>query len=368
MLTSFVHRTCIAFAVVLFVAARAQDTCAACAQEDSVFLQAQKRGASQEGTEGTQKPKMQGKHQVLMPKPLSHSHGDAVMRVTPSWLRMLPELVPAGEPRRIVEAQLLSRLPPESFESESEPQEDPEFSVNFSHNLDGWRGWGTWQPMRERKESYGLIVKPDGISLSVEGPWGFANAMSTLYQLMDIKVRREEVVITIPGCPHVIEEDEPAFAHRGFLLDVARQWYSVPWIKGLITALSEFKLNVLHLHLTDTASWPLEIDGYPEVVQTLAFRDNNGVPLSYSRADIRELVEFARLRGVSIMPEIDGPTHAPALASGDPLHLTVAATVEYSTEQFAVEPPAGTWNLSDTHTMQFVRKALQQVEEDRAAI
>ena len=132
----------------------------------------------------------------------------------------------------------------------------------------------------------------------------------------------------------------------------------------LVTHLTEFKLNVLHLHLTDTASWPLEVDGFPEVTRVLSYKDINGEPLTYSRAEIKELVEFARLRGMSIMPEIDGPTHAPALASGDPLDLTVAATVEFSTAQFAYEPPPGTWKITDSEAMAFVRKALRQVEED----
>lgn len=62
-------------------------------------------------------------------------------------------------------------------------------------------------------------------------------------------------------------------------------------IKFLIAALSEFKINVLHLHLTDTASWPVEIEGYPEMTQALSYRDINGNPLTYSRSDIREMVE-----------------------------------------------------------------------------
>ena len=129
-------------------------------------------------------------------------------------------------------------------------------------------------------------------------------------------------------------------------------------------ALAEFRLNVLHLHLSDTASWPLEVEGYPEVARKLSYYDNNGVPLTYSRDAVRDLVEFARLRGVAIMPAIDGPMHAPALAAEDPLHFTVAATLAYSTQQFAVEPPPGTWNISDARAMEFVRRALKQVEED----
>lgn len=70
-------------------------------------------------------------------------------------------------------------------------------------------------------------------------------------------------------------------------------------------------------------------------------------------------VRFARLRGVSILPEIDGPMHAPALAAE--LGLTVAATVDFSVPKFAVEPPPGTWNISSPKTLKFVKAALQQV-------
>lgn len=70
------------------------------------------------------------------------------------------------------------------------------------------------------------------------------------------------------------------------------------------------------------------------------------------------MLRFARVRGVSILPEIDGPMHAPALAAA--LNLTVAATVNFSLPQFAYEPPPGTWNISSLRAMQFVRTALEQ--------
>ena len=351
------------------------------ATDDCTLLQVDTQGRSKERKERLQTDvsdlkgsKMKGKHQVLIPKPLVHSSGDAELHVTPGLLRMLKEVAKSAGPEslRIVEAQFLSRLP--GLPSKVDHQREEElvqtsmelrenFKVHVHHRIELWKGRESWQPIRERDESYGLVVTPHGIEIDARTSWGLANAMSTLYQLLAIRVSDDGVRITVPGCPHKIQ-DRPAYVHRGFLLDVSRQWYSLPWIKGLVSALAEFKLNVLHLHLTDTASWPLEVDGYPEVARHLAYRDNNGKPLTYSRHDIRQLVEFARVRGMSVMPEIDGPMHAPALASGDPLHLTVAATVEYSTQQFAVEPPPGTWNISDAHALDFVRRALRQVEED----
>ena len=330
------------------------------AHDQSALLQSKQRRARSEGSKP--RPEMQGKHPVLIPKPSTHSSGDAELHLTPQKLHILKEAAGAAgqETSGIVEAQFLSRLPSSSLKA---PMQHTEFAVKFIYKLEPWKGWNSWKPIQERSEAYALRVTPEGITITAPSSWALANAMATLYQLLAIKVAGKEVNITIPGCPHAIE-DRPAFVHRGLLVDVSRQWYSPAWIEALVNALAEFKLNVLHLHLTDTASWPLEVDGYPEVAERLSYRDNNGLPLTYSRATVRKLVEFARLRGVAIMPEIDGPMHAPALASGDPLYLTVAATAEYSTQQFAVEPPAGTWNISDAGAMQFVRKALQQVEED----
>eukprot|EP00913_Durusdinium_trenchii_P024967 g23433.t1 len=148
-------------------------------------------------------------------------------------------------------------------------------------------------------------------SVGAGSSWALANAMATLYQLVSVQVTDgAHVSMSIPGCPHYIE-DQP---------------------------------------------------GYPEMTQALSYRDINGNPLTYSRSDIREMVEFARVRGVSILPEIDGPMHAPALAAA--LNLTVAATVNFSLPQFAYEPPPGTWNISSLRAMQFVRTALEQAEED----
>jgi len=195
--------------------------------------------------------------------------------------------------------------------------------------------------------------------VDAQSPWALANAMATLYQLVEVK----KSSVSIPGCPHEIV-DSPAFPYRGLLLDVARTFYPVPFLKDLIVQLSEFKLNVLHLHLTDTSSWPLEIDNRPEMTEHLSYKDINGEAMSYSRADVRDLVTFARLRGVSLVPEIDGPAHAPALAYAEPLRLTVAASADFSTGDFAVESPAGSWNYSDPRVTGLLAEVVRQIETD----
>ncbi|CAE8705094.1 unnamed protein product [Polarella glacialis] len=188
--------------------------------------------------------------------------------------------------------------------------------------------------------------------------------MATLYQLVEVRAPSgQDTRITVPGCPHEIT-DSPAFPHRGLLLDTSRTYYPVPWIKTLIASLAEFKINILHLHLTDTTSWPLEVEEFPELTERLSYRDNNGEKQIYSRADIRELVEYARLRGMSLLPDVDGPAHDPALATGKPLWLTAGGTANYSTQSFGVEPPPGVWNLSNDSALQVVKSVLTQLQED----
>eukprot|EP00438_Fugacium_kawagutii_P020421 Skav231259 [mRNA] locus=scaffold411:784483:793747:- [translate_table: standard] len=263
---------------------------------------------------------MDGKHQVLIPKPAIWTSGKEELRLTEGKLKVLKEVAKsAGEDRCASLQNCLVSSTSDLF---------PDAFVSFHASPEAG-------DPRDRREGYML------------------------------KVTRRPVQ---RGQPWAME------GNLGAQL----------WIKVLIAALSEFKINVLHLHLTDTASWPLEIDGYPEITEALSYRDASGKALTYSRGEIRELVEshgfpqhlplpfcvrfqrdfwqFARLRGVSILPEIDGPMHAPALAAA--LGLTVAATVEFSVPKFAVEPPPGTWNISNPKTLKFVKTALQQVEED----
>jgi hexosaminidase len=183
--------------------------------------------------------------------------------------------------------------------------------VSFLHKLGLWSSTSSWQPVKERNETYGLTIEGTTLTIDAQSSWALSNAMATLYQLVQVKKSNEKSMleISILGCPHTIV-DTPAYPYRGVLVDTARSFYPVAWIRELIVHMSEFKLNVLHLHLTDTAAWPLDVDGHPELTEYLSYRDINKEKLSYSRKQVRELVEFGRLRGVSIVPEVDGPARA----------------------------------------------------------
>ncbi|MCL4146620.1 UNVERIFIED_CONTAM: hypothetical protein GTU68_042627 [Idotea baltica] len=130
-------------------------------------------------------------------------------------------------------------------------------------------------------------------------------------------------------------EDRPRFPWRGQLLDVSRHFLPLEFVRANIDYLAELKMNVFHWHLTDDQGWRLEVDEYPELTKTGAWRvDRNGEPWwgraearageaatyggFYTHAEIAETLEYARLRGVTIVPEVDMPGHCRAAIAAYP--------------------------------------------------
>ena len=113
--------------------------------------------------------------------------------------------------------------------------------------------------------------------------------------------------------------DAPRFAYRGAMLDVARHFFSVADVCAYIDRISAYKINVLHLHLTDDQGWRLEIDGFPALTDRAASSAANGDPGGfYTQDDYREIVAYAALRHITVVPEIDTPGHTHAVGVAYP--------------------------------------------------
>ena len=106
------------------------------------------------------------------------------------------------------------------------------------------------------------------------------------------------------------------------MIDVARHFYTIPFLRDVIDALSFSKLNVLHIHLTDDQSFPLEVEGYPELTSRGAFGAGITTRYVYSRSDMQNLTEYAIQRGVILVPEIDMPAHAASWGSNNASWMT----------------------------------------------
>lgn len=103
-------------------------------------------------------------------------------------------------------------------------------------------------------------------------------------------------------------EDKPAFPYRGLLVDTGRQFFPVEELKRVIDGMAATKLNTLHWHLTDSQSFPFDSAQFPEMARWGAYSGDQ----IYTPDDVKDLADYARIRGVRIVVEIDSPAHAGA--------------------------------------------------------
>jgi hexosaminidase len=158
-------------------------------------------------------------------------------------------------------------------------------------------------------EAYELTIAADGVTVRAGAPAGLFAAVQTIRQLVPVRGRGD---VTMPGGAIV---DRPRFEYRGVMLDVARHFFTVDEIKSFVDAIAQFKINHLHLHLTDDQGWRLEIDGWPRLTQ-VSGAAGTGVdgagPGFFTRDHYADLVAYAAGRFITLVPEIDMPGHTNA--------------------------------------------------------
>jgi hexosaminidase len=162
-------------------------------------------------------------------------------------------------------------------------------------------------------EGYTMDVDSVGVRISAGTPTGLFRALTTLRQMLPATVESTEVQ---PG-PWTVGgaaiNDRPRFDYRGTMLDVARHFFAVDDVLRYIDLISLYKINVLHLHLTDDQGWRLTVPGWPWLTEVSGPSDIDGGPGGfYSPADYARIVAHAAERFIEIVPEIDGPGHASA--------------------------------------------------------
>lgn len=177
-------------------------------------------------------------------------------------------------------------------------------------------------------EAYILKINDDGINISASTNAGLFYGVQTLRQMIDT-VKSSQIEF-----PIVTIEDTPKFAWRGLHLDVSRHFFPVEDVKRYIDLMSMYKLNRFHWHLTDDQGWRIEIKKYPKLTQVGAWRKNvgfkrnqeaghnvnDGTPYGgfYTQEQVAEVVEYAKQRGVEVIPEIEIPGHGLAAISAYP--------------------------------------------------
>ena len=166
-------------------------------------------------------------------------------------------------------------------------------------------------------EQYELRITGEGIEIAATYPAGFHHGVTTLIQLV-INGRTGGKPATLPCC---VIHDQPRFAWRGMMLDCGRRFMSVEFIKGLLDKLALYKFNVLHWHLTEDQGWRLVVPGYPRLTEIGASRTEVDGSIHggfYTAADVREVVEYAAERFITIVPEVEMPGHCLAALAAYP--------------------------------------------------
>jgi hexosaminidase len=164
-------------------------------------------------------------------------------------------------------------------------------------------------------EGYWLVVKPKGVYIRAFKQAGLFYACQSLRQLMPAEILKSEKTDDVwwtVTCVNIF--DKPRFSWRGLMMDCSRTFWSKEYIKRYIDLLAFYKLNVLHLHLTDDQGWRVEIKSHPELTEVCSKFDPkyNEPPERqgfYTQADIREIVSYAKARKITIVPEIEMPGH-----------------------------------------------------------
>jgi len=216
------------------------------------------------------------------------------------------------------------------------------------------------QKATKRPATKGKPEEAQGIHITISGKtyYGARHGLETLSQMISY----DDLSDTLQTYSTAFVEDEPSFKHRGLLLDTSRNFMSKKVIKNIISGMSYDKLNVFHWHITDTHSFPF----YSRRVPQLSLHGAYSPKKVYKPEDIREIVEFAKLRGVRVLPEFDAPAH---VGNGWQFgekegkgKLAVCVNKE-PWQDFCVEPPCGQLNPVNPHVYTTLGKLYQDFFE-----
>lgn len=191
---------------------------------------------------------------------------------------------------------------------------------------------------------YTMTVNKDGVFIVSNDsvPEGFFYGVASLIQLLPTRAG------DVPLLPYCAIDDQPAFAFRGMHLDVVRHFFPVSFVKKYIDWIALHKMNIFHWHLTDDQGWRIELKSHPELTEKGSYRAGEIKGLFpgeyyerpyqafYTQEEIKEVIDYAAKRFVTVVPEIDIPGHCMAVLAAHP---------EFSTTPKEPKHTAQTWGI-----------------------
>ena len=218
-------------------------------------------------------------------------------------------------------------------------------------------------------EDYRLKITNQKIHIEAARPVGFFYAFQTIKQL--VSCQQDNGQLTIPA---VEIADSPRFGWRGFMLDEGRHFFGKETVKRVLDIMATYKMNRFHWHLTEDQGWRIQINKYPKLTETGAWRNSRTLAWGdtptdgehyggfYTQKDIREIIAYARDRFIEIVPEIDLPGHSQAAVASYP-------------EMLACDPeqPHEVWlkqgvstdviNVANPQAVQFAKDVIAEITE-----
>lgn len=218
----------------------------------------------------------------------------------------------------------------------------------------------SWALDMDTDESYTLTVASDqdgGAVLEASSVFGALHGLATFEQLLFRYHATDDTskeVILIADAPWEVE-DAPRFRHRGMLVDTSRQFLSLETVKENVRYMSAVKMNVLHWHIADSESFPLELESVPELSASGSYGSlRKGL---YSAAEVEDLITYAAERGVRVVPEVDTPAHAYSWSYAYP-ELVTCADAQPNWEAFCGGPPCGQLDPTQNATFDVVHRVM----------
>ena len=169
-------------------------------------------------------------------------------------------------------------------------------------------------------EGYEMVVSPDAIRIGAADVSGLFYAVQTLRQMLPPEIETKAPASKPTELPCALIQDRPRFSWRGMMLDCSRTFLPTDYLKRNIDRMALYKLNILHLHLTDDQGWRVEIKKYPQLTAVGAHYANRfgGAGGYYTQKEIRDLVVYAKERNITIVPEIEMPGHSAEVQAAYP--------------------------------------------------
>ena len=170
-------------------------------------------------------------------------------------------------------------------------------------------------------EAYELSVTPTKVTAKASTQRGLFYAMQSFMQLLPPQIESSKSTTGIEWKAAACQiQDQPRFPYRGTLIDVCRHFFTIEQLKKHIDVLSMYKINNMHIHLTEDQGWRIEIKKYPKLTEVGAWREteNGRVGGYYTQEQLKDLVKYAEERFINIVPEFEMPGHELAAIAAYP--------------------------------------------------